>query len=60
MKLSQLVQNRWLRLSFLLLVVGLGCAGCGTTDAENTSARPWNSPEGWQNGNLPSSMTQPR
>jgi hypothetical protein len=52
-------QHRRRRLAFLLLIVGLGCAGCGSIDADNTSARPWNSPDGWQNGSIPSSMTQP-
>jgi len=60
MKVQRLMRNHWVWLSLLLLAVGLGCSGCETTDAENTSARPWNSPEGWQNGNLPSAMTQPR
>jgi hypothetical protein len=40
-----------------LTVLALG--GCATTDSENRSERPWNSPKGWENG-LPSSMTEGR
>jgi hypothetical protein len=56
MNFVRLIRNHWLQLALLLAMIGLGCAGCASTDAENTSARPWNSPEGWQYGTLPSSM----
>jgi hypothetical protein len=47
-------------LGFLfLLVVVLGLVGCASTDSENMSARPWNSPKSWENG-LPSAMTEGR
>ena len=38
----------------LLLAIGLGAAACSTTDddPENDSVKPWNSPEGWQNGQM--------
>jgi len=58
MNFKRLIQNQWLRLALLLAVVGLGLTGCGT-EPENTSARPWNSPEGWQYGSFPSSMQHP-
>jgi len=45
---------RWI---FLLGLVLLAVAGCSTTDSQNASERPWNSPKGWENG-LPSSMTE--
>jgi hypothetical protein len=38
---------------FLLLVfvaVLLGISGCSTDEPENASVRPWNSPQGWENG----------
>jgi hypothetical protein len=38
---------------FLLLVFGLillGFSGCSTDEPENASVRPWNSPQGWENG----------
>ncbi len=46
--------SRWL---FLLLVIvgALASGGCATADSENVSERPWNTPQGWENG-LPSSM----
>jgi len=43
----------------LLAVVALAAAGCATDEPQNESARPWDSPKGWENG-IPSSMTQGR
>lgn len=48
--------------SSLLLVVLfammlLGAVGCASTEPENASVRPWNSPEGWENG-IPTGMYQ--
>jgi hypothetical protein len=51
MKLIHFMAKRRLYVSLLVLAMGWGCSGCGSTEAENTSQRPWNSPEGWQNGN---------
>ncbi len=46
--------SRWLFL--LLLVLGaLATGGCATTESDNVSERPWNTPQGWENG-LPSGM----
>jgi hypothetical protein len=58
MKTSRLIRNNWLWLALLLAVVGLGCAGCGGPEAQNTSSRPWNSPEGWQYGSFPSQINR--
>jgi hypothetical protein len=46
--------SRW---AFLLLLVlaAVAFVGCATTESDNMSERPWNSPQGWENG-LPSSM----
>jgi hypothetical protein len=47
----------WLVLA--ILAVAVGGSGCATTNGDepdNASSKPWNSPEGWQNGNLPSNM----
>ncbi|MCP5518796.1 MAG: hypothetical protein H7A45_16250 [Verrucomicrobiales bacterium] len=41
-----------------VLFVWLG-AGCAAPDAENRSARPWNSPEGWEHG-VPAGMMEGR
>jgi len=43
----------------LLLLAGLLFSGCATTEPENESVRPWNSPIGWENG-LPAGMTEGR
>jgi len=58
MSRRRLIQMNRLWLALALLAVGLGGFGCATTEdePENTSTKPWNSPEGWQNGNLPSNM----
>lgn len=46
-------------LLFLLAAFALGLSGCATTDDDNASERPWNSPKGWENG-LPSNMMEGR
>jgi len=48
---------RYLILLLVLAGAVLGCAGCAT-EPENESTRPWNTPEGWQNGAFPM-LTQP-
>jgi hypothetical protein len=49
---------RWLALLWLALAAA-GLTGCASTESENNSVRPWNSPKSWENG-LPSSMTEGR
>ena len=46
-----------LRYALLLLLVlaGLALSGCASTESDNMSARPWNTPQNWETG-LPSSM----
>jgi hypothetical protein len=39
-------------LLLLLVAIGLGAAACSTDEPENDSVKPWNSPEGWQNGQM--------
>jgi hypothetical protein len=41
----------------LFALVLLGASGCASTEPENASVRPWNSPTGWENG-IPSGMYQ--
>jgi hypothetical protein len=45
---------RW---AFLLLLVlaALSSDGCASTESENMSERPWNTPQNWENG-LPSGL----
>jgi hypothetical protein len=45
-------------LSLLVVLVGVA-AGCKTTEPDNLSSRPWNSPRGWETG-LPSSINEGR
>jgi hypothetical protein len=42
-------------LGILFALVLLGATGCATTEPDNSSVRPWNSPVGWENG-IPSGM----
>ena len=46
-----------LRQALLLLVVlaGFALAGCASTESDNVSARPWNTPQTWENG-MPGGM----
>jgi hypothetical protein len=47
-------------LLLLLLLLAVGLNACSTTgESDNASARPWNSPKGWETG-LPSTMTEGR
>ena len=59
MKLPVTFNLRWAGLLFLLTLVVLGNSGCATNEPENMSARPWNSPKGWENG-LPGFTTEGR
>jgi len=53
------VVTRFWRFCLLLAIAGLGLAGCATTDSENLSERPWNTPKTWETG-LPSNMNEGR
>ena len=39
----------------LLALAAVVLSGCASTEPDNASERPWNAPQGWENG-LPSSM----
>jgi hypothetical protein len=39
-----------LLLCLLFALILLGASGCASTDPDNASARPWNTPTGWENG----------
>ena len=57
------VSGRWEELRslglLLLAAAALGLAGCATTESDNLSERPWNTPKTWENG-LPSGMFEGR
>lgn len=45
------------RAAHFLLLLALATAtmvlsGCASTESDNASVRPWNSPEGWEGGML--------
>jgi hypothetical protein len=44
------LRSIYLFLSLALVVVGALVSGCGTTESENASPRPWNTPQSWENG----------
>jgi hypothetical protein len=51
--------KRSLALFSLLLVLAGIAGGCKTTEPDNLSSRPWNTPRGWEHG-LPSSINEGR
>ena len=60
MKFQQLIRNRALLLLLLLAAVGMLSVGCSTMDeADNGSAKPWDSPEGFQSGAMGSYLNRP-
>jgi len=54
--LSANARQVWFLVLFLAALV---LSGCASTEPDNLSSRPWDSPKGWENG-LPSSMTEGR
>jgi len=54
------VKIRATHLLLLLVLAALATviSGCASTDPDNASVRPWNSPEGWQGGALGDMMDQ--
>ncbi len=52
-----LANPRW---AFVLLfLAALALSGCATTESDNVSARPWDTPKSWETG-LPSGMMEGR
>jgi type IV pilus biogenesis protein CpaD/CtpE len=52
-----------IRITHLLLALFLAAfaavlSGCASTEPDNASVRPWNSPEGWEGGMLGGIMDQ--
>ena len=48
---------RW-ALVLCLASLALGMIGCASTEPENVSSRPWDTPQSWETGALPSSLNQ--
>jgi hypothetical protein len=45
-------------LALVMAVIATVLSGCASTEPDNASVRPWNSPEGWQGGALGDMMDQ--
>jgi len=58
--MKEFIANPRRALLLVLFLAVLGLAGCSTTESDNASVRPWNSPNGFENGALPSGMTEGR
>jgi hypothetical protein len=43
-------------LLLLLAAMAMVISGCASTESDNASVRPWNSPEGWEGGSLGSML----
>jgi hypothetical protein len=57
---NRLLSQKFLQAGLgLLLLAGVLLSGCATAEPDNLSARPWNSPKGWENG-LPNGMMEGR
>jgi len=56
-----LYHSRWLWLALGLAALALSGAltGCASTETENLSERPWNSPKTWESG-MPSGINEGR
>jgi hypothetical protein len=39
-----------LLLFLALFSLAMMISGCASTESDNTSVRPWNAPQGWENG----------
>jgi len=51
--------NKSALICLLLVLTAFVFSGCATTEPENESVRPWNSPIGWEGG-LPGGMMEGR
>lgn len=53
------IRGAWLLFALVLAALVVGMAGCATTsDNENASERPWNTPKNWEYG-FPGMYDQP-
>jgi hypothetical protein len=48
--LEMKVHGANLLLWFALLALISGLCGCASVESDNASVRPWNTPQGWENG----------
>ncbi len=58
-KSSRKALLQWGFLMSVLALVVVFSSACASTESENLSARPWNTPRNWENG-IPAAMTEGR
>ena len=56
--MKDFLKGRWFLLALLVVLAGLCFSGCASTESDNASARPWNAPQSWETGGLPSTLNQ--
>jgi hypothetical protein len=54
----RLIKSRAVLLLLFIFVAAV-VTGCASTESENVSARPWNTPKGWETG-FPTSIMEGR
>ena len=57
--MKTILRHRRVVLLLLLASAVFVFSGCATTESENLSERPWNSPKSWETG-LPSGLMEGR
>jgi len=57
--MNRFIHNPRSALLLLFVLAGLALSGCASTESENLSERPWNSPKSWETG-LPSGLMEGR
>lgn len=56
--MKDFLKGRWLLLALLAVLAGLCFTGCSSTESANASPRPWNAPQSWETGGLPSTLNE--
>ena len=57
--MTVLINNWKLAVLFGLVLGSLALSGCATTETDNISEMPWNTPKTWESG-LPSTLNEGR
>jgi hypothetical protein len=58
--MKRLVSHSFPYLILALVLLAMGSSGCSTTtESENLSSRPWNTPKSWEHG-MPGGMFEGR
>ena len=57
--MNLVLRNARAALFLLIVLAAVALVGCASTESENLSERPWNSPKSWETG-LPSGLMEGR